>query len=210
MKIYDLTHYLEKGMTTYSEEEGFNKEVLSSIEEDGYDVSKISLSSHTGTHIDFPKHIFQNGKTLDDFDINKFVGLAYIIDCTKVSDVDLELILNYKEEIYECDYLILKTGYENKWNRESYFSKYPKLSYEASNFLGNIKGLIGIGIDCISIDGEDDKALINHKNLLGNDKLIIENLCGLDNINGKFQIIISPLKIKGGDGSPCRIYGIVK
>ena len=208
MQIYDLTHYLEDNMTSYSEEEGYFKKELSTIDKEGYNVLKISLSSHTGTHMDFPKHVFSDGKFLDSFNVEDFIGRAYMINCKERNIIDLKFILKYKKEIEECDYLILNTGYEKYWNDKKYFLNYPILSYEASRFLSNIRTLKGIGVDCISIDCEDDEKLINHKNLLKNNKLIIENLCGLDKINGNFKIIIAPLKIKSGDGAPCRVYGI--
>ncbi|MDO5040004.1 cyclase family protein [Clostridium sp.] len=208
MQIYDLTHYLEDNMTSYSEEEGYFKKESSTIDKEGYNVLKISLSSHTGTHMDFPRHVFSDGKFLDYFNVEDLIGRAYMINCKERNIIDLKFILKYKEEIEECEYLILNTGYEKYWNDKKYFLNYPRLSYEASRFLSNIRTLKGIGIDCISIDCEDDEKLINHKNLLKNNKLIIENLCGLDKINSNFKIIIAPLKIKSGDGAPCRVYGI--
>lgn len=208
MEVYDLTQTYEIGMTSYSEEESFKKENLYNVKADGYNVSSLYLSTHTGTHIDVPRHIFENGYTLDEFDTKKFIGNAYIIDCRNLGVIDLEVLEKYKDNILICDYLILKTGWENYFNSDKYFLGYPTLTYEASNFLGNIKSLTGIGIDCISIDSENSEDLFNHKNLLSKNKIIIENLCNLDSLDNLFEVIIAPLKIAQGDGAPTRVYAI--
>ncbi|MGG7161748.1 cyclase family protein [Clostridium baratii] len=208
MEVYDLTQTYKNGMTSYSEEESFKKENLYNVKVDGYNVSSLYLSTHTGTHIDVPKHIFEDGYTLDDFDTKEFIGNAYIIDCRHLSVIDLEVLEKYKDNILKCDYLILKTGWERYFNSEKYFLDYPALTCEASNFLGNIKSLTGIGTDCISIDSEKNEELYNHKNLLSKNKIIIENLCNLDVLDNSFEIIIAPLKIAEGDGAPARVYSI--
>lgn len=208
MEVYDLTQTYKNGMTSYSEEESFKKENLYNVKVDGYNVSSLYLSTHTGTHIDVPKHIFEDGYTLDDFDTKEFIGNAYIIDCRHLSVIDLEVLEKYKDNILKCDYLILKTGWERYFNSEKYFFDYPTLTCEASNFLGNIKSLTGIGTDCISIDSEKSEELYNHKNLLSKNKIIIENLCNLDVLDNSFEIIIAPLKIAEGDGAPTRVYAI--
>ena len=208
MEVYDLTQTYKNGMTSYSEEESFKKENLYNVKVDGYNVSSLYLSTHTGTHIDVPKHIFEDGYTLDDFDTKEFIGNAYIIDCRHLSVIDLEVLEKYKDNILKYDYLILKTGWERYFNSEKYFLDYPALTCEASNFLGNIKSLTGIGTDCISIDSEKNEELYNHKNLLSKNKIIIENLCNLDVLDNSFEIIIAPLKIAEGDGAPASVYAI--
>lgn len=210
MKVYDLTHFLRVGMTAYSEEESLKMGVLCNIEHDGYNVSELRLSTHTGTHIDVPRHMFKDGNTLDDYDGKYLIGSAYIIDCTKVKEINLEFIIKHEKSIRKAHYLILKTGWEKYFNKDKYLTSYPTLSYNASNFLGNIKSLRGVCVDCISIDGENDEKFLNHKNLLSKEKIIIENICNLDSIEDEFEIIISPMKIKNGDGAPVRIYGLLK
>lgn len=210
MNIFDLTHFIEDGMTAYSEEEKAQITTLSTIKEEGYSVLRIQLATHTGTHIDLPKHIFKDGIGLDEVNLEKFIGRALIIDCRNLKVIDKEFLINYIKEIENVEYLILKTGWEKYWNKSEYFSEYPVLSVEGANFLGNIESLCGIGVDCISVDEENNKELINHKILLSKGKIIIENLSSLNEINSKFKIILAPLKLKNVDGSPTRVYGIIE
>ncbi|MGG7079324.1 cyclase family protein [Clostridium sardiniense] len=209
MRVIDLAHVIEEGMTAYCDEESASIKQLSTIDNDGYNVLKIQLSTHTGTHIDSPNHIFKDGITVDEFDINKFIGNAYLIDCSDMEEIDLDTILKHEGEIRSAEYLILRTGWESKWNKETYFKDYPTLSYEASKFLSELENLNGIGIDCISVDNEEGD-LYNHKNLLSKGKIIIENICNLSDVEKRFKIIVSPLKLKDADGAPSRIYALIE
>ena len=207
MKIIDLTHFVEEEMTVYCEEESARIKPLYKVEDCGFNVLTVELSTHTGTHIDSANHIFKDGANIDDFDLNKFIGNAYIIDCTDMQEITLETILNHKEEIENTDYLILKTGWEDKWYTYEYLEGYPILSDEACEFLSNIETLSGIGLDCISVDsrGRDVK---NHRTLLSKGKMLIENLCDVKDLNEKCKIIIAPLKVRNADGAPARVYAV--
>lgn len=201
MKKYDLTHFIKEEMSVYSKEEKVKIKKIADYEE-GYSVTKVTLGTHTGTHIDVQKHIFKDGKSLDDYSIDDFFGKVLIIDCREKEEITLGFI---KEKIKpKIDYIIFYTGYEKLWGEDSYFKGYPTLNEDAVNFLGNLKGLKGIGVDCISVDSSEN--LYNHEILLKNDKLIIENLCNLDGILGEYDIIIAPTKIKNGDGAPVRVF----
>lgn len=207
MKVIDLTHFVEEEMTVYCEEESANIKPLYKVEECGFNVLTVELSTHTGTHIDSARHIFKDGATIDDFDLNKFIGDAYIIDCTNMQEITLETILKHKKQIEGVDYLILKTGWEDKWYTEAYLEGYPILSDEACEFLSNIETLSGIGLDCISVDsrGKDVK---NHRILLSKGKMLIENLCNVKDLNEKCKIIIAPLKVRNANGAPTRVYAL--
>ncbi|WP_194191751.1 cyclase family protein [Clostridium chrysemydis] len=201
MKKYDLTHFIKEDMCVYSKEEKVEIKKIADYEE-GYSVTKVTFGTHTGTHIDVQKHIFKDGKSLDDYGIDNFFGKVLIIDCKEKEKITLNFI---KGEIRpNFDYIIFYTGYEKLWGKDSYFNGYPILDRDAVNFLGNLKGLKGIGVDCISVDSSEN--LYNHEILLKNDKLIIENLCNLDGKLGEYDIIVAPMKIKNGDGAPVRVF----
>lgn len=201
MKKYDLTHFIKEEMSVYSEEERVKIKKIANYEE-GYSVTKVTLGTHTGTHIDVPKHIFKEGRALDDYSIDDFFGKVLIIDCKEKKEISLDFI---KDKVKpNIDYIIFYTGYEKLWGKDSYFKGYPILNKDAVNFLGNLKDLKGIGIDCISVDSNEN--LYNHEVLLKNDKLIIENLCNINGKSGEYDIIIAPMKIKNGDGAPVRVF----
>ena len=54
------------------------------ISDDGFAEKLITMYSHTGTHIDAPKHMIESGLGLDDFDVSKFIGKAVLIVLTNL------------------------------------------------------------------------------------------------------------------------------
>ncbi len=73
MKIFDLTHMIKEQMPVYPGTEPPSLKNTNTIEVDGFAEKLFSMYSHTGTHIDAPKHMVEEGLGLDDFDISKFV-----------------------------------------------------------------------------------------------------------------------------------------
>lgn len=122
------------------------------------------------------------------------------------SNINLEDLYEYSEEIGKADFVLIKTGFVKYWCTEKYVRDYPSLTVEAANYLAGFK-LKGIGIDCISIGNHEDE-ITNHKIFLDRNILIIENLNLEKIINGVFKVVIAPLKVKNSDGAPVRIFGI--
>ncbi|MGL5416100.1 MAG: cyclase family protein [Clostridium sp.] len=205
MKIYDITHTLENNMIAYCKEEEIEIRGLWTVKENGYNVTEVRLNTHIGTHIDMPRHIFDDGKSLDDFSVDKFIGKAYILDFRNEKEISKKAIIKKVKNIEEYRYLIFKTGAEKIWGKREYLNNYITFSKDAIDFLGSLEELYGIGIDAISIDEVENEELKNHKGILGKDKIIIENLCSLEKIDGEYEIIIAPLKIGRADGAPARV-----
>ncbi len=211
MKIIDLTHLLNSDITVYP---GTEKPVFvqaNTVEKDGFAEQKMTIYTHTGTHIDAPFHMLANGKSLDQMSPESFVGKAICIDCTGVKGqyVELERLKQFAGKIQKADFVLLRTDWSKKWKTNDYFKGFPVLSEEASNWLTNFN-LKGIGLDVISIDPVDDSfKLINHKIVLGKGMIIIENLTNLNLVGDElFTFSCLPLKIENADGSPVRAIAI--
>lgn len=74
--------------------------------------------------------------------------------------------------------------------------------------------LSGIGVETVGIDAgrgaELDPPFPAHYHLLGNDKYGITSLQRLQELPATgSMIIVSPLPIIGGTGSPCRVFALV-
>lgn len=81
MQIIDLSHYLEKGMPLYPGTAPPRLEETAAIERDGFRDKRISLSVHTGAHMDAPVHILAGAKTLDRLPVDTFFGKALLMNC---------------------------------------------------------------------------------------------------------------------------------
>src|SRR5579884_1656751 len=50
---------------------------------DKLNLSDLHLGAHTGTHIDAPLHFIRNGETVDQISLDKLIGPALVIECSK-------------------------------------------------------------------------------------------------------------------------------
>ena len=213
MKIIDLTHKITEDMTMFP---GCEQPVLTpvcSVEQNGCKETKLSFYSHTGTHIDAPAHIKENGKSLDSFPVEAFVGKALVIDCRKmeegylVSMVDLE---KYADKLDKADFLLFNFGWDKVWGRAQYLGNYPRLNQDVIDYVVCHR-YKGIGSDIVGLDPISDDKLKMHNRLFECQNIInIENLknlhlCGDD----LFTFYCLPLFYENSDGAPARAIAVI-
>lgn len=204
--MIDLTHCLNSNITVYPGTKPPIIETESTIDKNGYAELKIHTRSHAGTHIDAPCHIIPDGKSLNDFPIEQFIGPAIVIDCSDKNTITLDFLKSKKKEIEQSDFVLFYTGWQNKWNTSEYLDNFPTPSVEATEWLVNFN-LKAVGFDHISADKMNCEELPNHNLLLKNEILIIENLTNLDKLIDKhFELNCIPLKFENADGSPVRAF----
>ncbi len=208
-EFIDLSHTIEENMPLYPGMPPPTLKECATINGDGYRESVLNLSTHTGTHIDVEAHIFHHGKVIDEYMIDQFYGTARLINCSGNQVITDGQLRQRVEEIDLPEFLLLYTGWERYWGQNEYYSNYPVLSTSAAKFLSKLP-LKGIGIDSISFDAFDNSKLTNHKILLKQEMILVENLQGLKKIpNKEFTFACFPLKLRNGDSSPVRACAIL-
>lgn len=206
MNYIDLTHIIKEEMPVYPGTEPPQLMQANTIKKDGFVEHILTMYSHTGTHMDAPAHLIDDGKTLDQFPLDELIGKAFVLDCTKVEgEITLQLIKEQFKNIGHYDFLILKTGWSTYWGTDEYYGGYPYLSQEACRYLTQFN-LKGIALDTISIDQFNEK-LINHKIILSKDMVIIENLKLANELPQEMMVYFLPLHFKDSDGAPIRAFG---
>ncbi len=213
MKIIDLTHTITEDMPVYPGTEEPALSPASSLERDGFQETLLHMYSHTGTHMDAPSHIYKNGKTLDAFTCDAFVGMGLVIDASALSagdKIDMSFIERVREKADAAEFLLFRTGWEQYWGMPEYFGDYPVISNEVARYIVQSRKK-GIGFDCIGLDPIADTALsLHHAILAQGNTLIIENLCKLSLLgDALFQFAALPLKYANADGAPIRAIGIL-
>jgi arylformamidase len=212
MKLVDLTHPVTPNMPVYPGTEPPVFTTGCSIDEVGFLEKKITLYSHTGTHIDAPAHLIKCHNTLDMLTIDHFYGPALMLnfDNSTAETIGVKQLEPYQDKIKTADFLLLHTGWSQYWGFERYFSKYPVLSLEAANWLSSFN-LKGIGLDTISADSADTEDYPVHKILLQKNTLIIENLTNLYGLHSRqFDFSCFPLSFEDADGSPVRAVAFIE
>lgn len=197
-KFIDLSVLISEDMTILPGDPKTKIEPASDFEKDGYRQNLVSICTHTGTHIDAPYHMLNNGKNLDQIPIDHFIGKGVYIKFDEAFDLtDIEEV-----DIREGDIVLFHTGMSNVYNQPEYFDNYPNIDKELASFL-IAKRIKMVGVDMCSVDTKESFPV--HKILLKNDILIIENLTNLALLKGKkFIVYALPLKLQV-DGAPIRV-----
>lgn len=209
MKIIDLSHPLQNGTPVYPGDPEVSLASHAQLHPHGYHLTRMSLGTHTGTHIDAPSHILEKGRNLDDYPLSHFTGKGKLIDCTHARQITPEYFVDLWDQ-GAPEFLLFHTGNDKAWGGPTYFSNFPILTEEASELLAGMP-LKGMGIDAPSFDPPDSSSYRLHSLFLGRDILLIENLCGLELLKGcDFTFFCFPLRIVKADGSPIRACAILE
>ena len=212
MKVIDLSHTLQNDMPVFPGDTAPVFQKSMTHEKDNAQVTRMDLATHHGTHLDCPLHFIPDGKATDSSNIENFFCDAFLADCSAFKAGETipeshfqELSVKWKA----VKWIVIYTGWYKHWGGEKYFENFPVLSAEAANFLVK-KGIVGIGLDVISIDAIDSEDYPIHNIILGNGLYIIENLTNLHSIRSDyFKLAAFPLKVKDGDGSPIRAAALL-
>ena len=209
-KIIDLTAEIYDRAPTMPMDPKCSVIEHSNLETLGYNLRRVTLSTHQGTHIDVPYHFFYEGDTLEKIDPSRFIVQAIKVDLTYKKPKEaiiVEDLLKYEHLIDKGINILLHTGWDKMISDRGFFSDFPYISIELSRWLSQKKlRLLGMDLPCPNIS---DWTTV-HRALLGNNILIIEGLVNMEALGDKeFQFIALPLKIRGADGSPVRAIAIL-
>lgn len=217
-QIIDLTMFIEEGMQTFPTHWHPFVEItrLGRHGIENRETRKITLGTHTGTHIDAPRHFIRDGMTVDELPLDQLVGPASILDLThfsssaEITSEDLNSALAGRS----AERVIMRFDWDRHLGTMVYYNESPFLSEEAAHWLVD-KGCRLLGMDTAMPDNPKNgrgtsNDSPNHKTLLGNGVILLEYLVNLKAINTSvFDLIVAPLKIRDGDGAPVRAFGII-
>ena len=205
-KIIDLTHTIMENMPVYPGTEEPQLLQPYTLEVNGFRETKLCFYSHTGTHMDAPAHMLSEGKTLEEFPLDKFIGNGALLEFKKKESkkIQVEDLKPIEDKIKEVEFLIINTGWHKLWGSPEYFKGFPALTEETARWLLQFN-LKGIAIDTISIDSIESGEFKVHEVFMRANMMIIENLTNLNKIEKeKFTFISMPLKYQKADGAPVR------
>jgi len=206
MIIHDVSMTIHEGMKVYKDMPIKIPKItnLADYPREQYHENMIEMNLHTGTHIDGPLHMIEGGSTTEVYPIEQMFGKARVIDLTGIQGL-IEAHHMEGHDFSDVDYVLFKTrnSYDVKFNFE-----WIALGESGAKYLANFK-LKGVGIDALGIE-RDQPSHITHKTLLSQEIMIIEGLALGDIVQGDYDFIILPLKIRGVEGAPARAVLIEK
>jgi kynurenine formamidase len=211
LRLVDLSFDIYDGAPTFEPDPKTQIRAHLKISDLNYNMTEIIMSAHYGTHLDAPFHFFDDGKTVENLDVRKGFGLAYVLDFSNKKPgepITLEEVQPYADKIKKGSRLIFHTNWDKVIGDPKYFGGQPYLTVELSSWLAQQ------GVACIALDTPTTypaEYTASHHSLLNGDAevLIIEGLRGLERLQSKEVILMAlPLRIRGRDGSPCRAMAI--
>lgn len=183
-------------------------EVLHLLERDGIRNTVVTMSIHTGTHIDAPYHIIDGGATIDMVPVDRFRRPGVRVDLTSAAPnapISVELLERggFDPEGARDTILMLATGWTVRaWRDQRLYGENPFLSPEAARAVADARPS-ALGLD-FAVD--EAKPWPNHTILLGADIPLIENLMGLADLPAEgFDVMAFPMKLVGENGGPARV-----
>jgi arylformamidase len=203
--LLNLTHSIGADTLAYPGDPKVSLRQRKSIDEHGSNVLEISLGTHTGTHLDAPRHMLKTGKSVTDIGTGFCMGIARCFKMDKILRASDISVLFKKVGTGEA--VFIDTGHGRLWNTEDFFTSWPCVSNKVVKLLIG-KNIAVMGIDTPSVDAKGDRTKNNHKSLLGSGVLIYENLANLDSLgNGEAFVYFSgPMIIENADGAPASVF----
>ncbi|PYZ98370.1 arylformamidase [Alteribacter lacisalsi] len=199
MKLIDITQPLRKNMEVWPGDTPFSLRPSMQISDgSSVNVAEVTMSTHTGTHIDAPFHVNQEGETIDTLPLDYFTGEAVVIDLTGKNiitpeDVSSAVLKGVKKVLFKT--AANETGHS--------YSAFPQVASELAVKLKEA-GVHLIGVDFPSVDPLESKELRAHHELNKAGIVILEGLNLFGVKPGYYELTAFPLRLSHGDGSPVR------
>lgn len=183
MKIYDITQELFGGKV-YPGDPAPEFERVSKISEGAfYNLTRLTLGAHNGTHLDAPYHFYEGGKTVEQIELHRCVGPCNVVDLAGRSEEEIEDILS------SCRKRLLIKGDTT-------------VTLELAK-LFNRHHIVLVGVEDQSV-GPVEAPMAVHLELLKEEVVLLEGLVLKDIPEGEYFLSAAPLKLGGSDGAPCR------
>jgi arylformamidase len=162
---------------------------------------RMRLGNHTGTHVDAPRHMLDDGETLDRIPIERWLGPARVvaIDAPAIGPAELAAV-----DLEGVDKVLFKTRNAGKLHDPEFDPDFVALEPDGAEYLV-ARGVRLVGIDYLGIEAFASPDFATHHILLGAGVLIIEGLDLAAVPPGDYELLCLPLLIEAGDGAPARV-----
>jgi arylformamidase len=213
LKIVDLSYNISSDMLVYPATERPSFQWIGRANSEGYNLTRMTMLVHTGTHVDAPKHFLDNVPCIDEIPLDRFFGNCRMFRFSKNpagQEISLEEVLASGFDLEEGEIFVMSTGIEKCADTSEYNFQYPHPSFELIQWLID-KKIKAYMTDATSVDPVGAENSPKHHQILGAGIPIVENLCNLGQLPDQKPFVISalPLKLVGREGSPCRAVALL-
>jgi arylformamidase len=203
MKLIDVTVPLEASLPTYPGDTPFTIEAVKRIAHgDTSNVSTLHMSAHSGTHVDAPRHYFDEAPGADALPLELMLGRARVVEINSRSGIGAAELadLDLSDDIR----ILFKTSNSRLWASPEFNRNYVGVTASGAEHL-IAHGIKVVGVDYLSVEEFKQPGAPAHHVLLGAGAIIIEGLNLRDVEPGVYDMLCLPLRVVGADGAPARV-----
>jgi arylformamidase len=199
----DISVPLSAGLVHWPGDPPANIERIADLAKaDACNVSALSLSAHTGTHLDAPLHFLAGGAGIEGWPPEATVGPCRVLGIRSRAGVGVESLRPHR--IRRGERLLLKTGNSaGRWWEEGFRRDFVHLTRDAAGYLAD-REVRCVGIDYLSVGAATREGEEVHRLLLGASIWIVEGLDLSGVVPGRYDLVCLPLRLPGADGAPAR------
>jgi kynurenine formamidase len=227
-RIVDMTHEMSEDFPTFGGVPGISYDKQFDIASDGYNLYKLTIDEHTGTHIDAPLHFSADGGSVAEIPVENLACPLCVIDIraraaedrdTQVTPDDLNAWIAAHGPIPDGACVAMNSGWAGKVGTDAFRGAdaarggslhFPGFHIEATQMLLEETGAVAMGVDTLSLDHGPSPDFATHYAWLPAGRYGIECLAGLDAMpaSGATLMVGAP-KIRGGTGGQARVMALI-
>jgi arylformamidase len=204
MRTYDISIMIMPNMPTWPGDPRVELERFAMQENgDQANVSRLSMSVHTGTHVDAPYHFLAKGRTVDELLLKTLTGRAFVLHLPDVNLVTAAVLAS-AELPPRTRRVLFKTRNSDYWANglKTFQEDFVGISPDGAQYLVD-RGVQLVGVDYLSVAPYADP-VPTHQILLNAGVVIVEGLDLSAVSEGRYNLFCLPLRLAGADGAPAR------
>ena len=191
MRIYDISQEVFRSKVFPGDPAPAMQAVMRIAEGGQCNLSAFSMCAHNGTHVDAPFHFYEQGKTIDKTDLERYVGIAYVAEHTGVVTAN------------DAIAILQKARETDRRSRKRILIKgQAVVSLEAAKVFAEA-GILLLGNESQTVGPEEDSRDV-HLQLLGAEVTLLEGIRLGEVEEGVYFLNAAPINLGGVDGAPCR------
>jgi arylformamidase len=203
MKLIDVSVPLDANLPTYPGNTPFSLEPIKRLANgDSSNVSTLHMSAHSGTHVDAPRHFFDDRPGAEALPLDLLCGRARVIEVTSRTGITAEDLSG--RDLSEDVRLLIKTHNSRLWGSPAFHPDFCAITESGARHLVE-HGIKVVGVDYLSVEEYKKPGAPAHHVLLGSGTIVIEGLNLRDVDPGVYEMLCLPLAVVGSDGAPARV-----
>lgn len=209
----DLSHGIDEGTVGLP---FLPKPVVEPEPEPTMRATRLTMATHVGTHVEAPYHLFDDGRTIDEYEAGTWIGRGVVCEVAagRLDAITRADLAHVADAVEPRDAVLFRTGWDERAGEEAYYEP-PYLDEAVAEWLVD-RGVAWVGVDSPSpempapLRGEDFDFPV-HRTLFENDVAIAENVTNLGPLADEvIDVVALPLSITGREAAPARIVARVR